>query len=235
MKPFTIAKSNLLIISLFTVGMVNIGFKENLVEAISCPQYYFDYIFFFLIGLGIYKLSEKTYVRLGSRLPFIIAVLASVFLIDWAYCSATGCHFNAIFFLTSKAPIILVATTGFFLSASNQNPDLSKVITLKKLNNSLIRVPIEDIKYIGIKGSVTMLYTNNEKLALNETLRSIEFKISEQKEFYRANRKYIIHQKSIKEVNPICSKGLQLQLVDGTTTLINKNRTADFKRWFFNL
>ncbi|MDR2037871.1 MAG: LytTR family DNA-binding domain-containing protein [Bacteroidales bacterium] len=101
-------------------------------------------------------------------------------------------------------------------------------------NAKLIPLDAKDIACIRIESGVVEAFTFNEKhYRIDETLEELSDTL-DPKQFFRANRQYIISRKAIKDIDLWFNNRLSVNLyvpVDDKI-LVNKPRVAEFKRWY---
>ncbi len=132
----------------------------------------------------------------------------------------------------------------YFGSKDSAQPDYDALIKHLKGNNyrtrflvyyreGLIPVETKDIAYFFSQESTTFIKLNNNKsYILNESLDTLENQLSP-KDFYRANRKFILSTWSISKVEPYFNQKLVVHihpLIDETVT-ISKTKATAFKEW----
>ena len=97
----------------------------------------------------------------------------------------------------------------------------------------LIPIASEDIAYFYSQDSVTFLmHINKKSYVINESLDALENQLST-KDFYRANRKYILSSQCIQKVEPYFNQKLVVHLSPETeeTVTISKIKATSFKEW----
>lgn len=136
--------------------------------------------------------------------------------------------------------------TKIFGSSTNESLDtkikrlLSEVKYLGKRTSMLVNhkgkyfpIAVEDIAYFFTENEIVWLYRKNgEKYVVDHTLDELE-KMFESKDFYRANRQYILSRYAILEFEPYFNRKLAVKLTQHTPELItiSKIKTTDFIRW----
>lgn len=103
-------------------------------------------------------------------------------------------------------------------------PERDKLIPLATANIAYIHIDLKNVKAITFEGRT---------FYLNQTLDEIMGQLN-QKQFYRANRQYIIAHQAIKDVSIWFGNKLSINLKLPTPEkiIISKNRVSEFKTWF---
>jgi two-component system LytT family response regulator len=94
-------------------------------------------------------------------------------------------------------------------------------------------IALEDIASLFTENEIVWLYRKNgEKYVVDYTLDELE-KMFEAKDFYRANRQYILSRQAIQEFEPYFNRKLAVKLTQQNPELItiSKVKTPDFIRW----
>lgn len=114
----------------------------------------------------------------------------------------------------------------------NEEPTYRSKLLIKK-GKELVQVHAEEIAYILAEDKVTILYTRDaRKLILDQSLSQLESELDPQY-FFRANRKFIIHQSAIDKIT-IYSKGrIKLVLAPDMKdeVIISQENASNFKSW----
>ena len=99
--------------------------------------------------------------------------------------------------------------------------------------DGLIPIETSEIAYFYSEDSVTFLMCDdNKKFILNETLDNIEKQLSP-KDFFRANRKFIVAAKSITKVELYFNQKLVIKVKPETDQqiIVSKLKATPFKNW----
>ena len=112
-------------------------------------------------------------------------------------------------------------------------PNRSKRVFLVSQRDKIIPVPVEDIAYFYIEHELCFLYTFDERrFVVNHTLDELE-KLLDPQAFYRANRQFLVHIKSVTEVEQYFARKLLLKLNTRTRepVVVSKAKASDFLHW----
>ena len=112
-------------------------------------------------------------------------------------------------------------------------PNRSKRVFLVSQRDKIIPVPVEDIAYFYIEHELCFLYTFDERrYVVNHTLDELE-KLLDPQAFYRANRQFLVHIKSVTEVEQYFARKLLLKLNTRTRepVVVSKAKASDFLHW----
>lgn len=104
---------------------------------------------------------------------------------------------------------------------------------LVSFKDKLLPISIADVDYFYIEHEVTFLHTfAGQRYMLNTTLDELEKQL-DPRQFYRANRQYLIHYNAIKEVEHFFARKLLLKLAvpPKDQVLVSKAKASDFLRW----
>ena len=105
---------------------------------------------------------------------------------------------------------------------------------LVKKGQTIDYVPTEEIRYFETRESVSFLVNiKGFRYPIDYTLDQIEGLLSP-KEFFRINRKIIIHIKSIEKVDTYLNGRLNVtcKQLSGDACIVSRERVNDFKEWF---
>lgn len=94
-------------------------------------------------------------------------------------------------------------------------------------------IPVEDIAYFYADGkAVFMRLHSNKTYDVNFTLEQLENKLNP-RHFFRANRKYIVHIKAVKEAMVYSKSKLKLHLSPDAPTdvIVSSLKASTFKQW----
>ncbi len=104
---------------------------------------------------------------------------------------------------------------------------------LVKKGQSIDYIPIEDIPYFETRESISFLVnTKGFRFPVDYTLDEIERMVSPT-DFFRINRKIIIHIKAIEKVETYLNGRLNItcKQLKGDSCIVSRERVSDFKKW----
>lgn len=104
---------------------------------------------------------------------------------------------------------------------------------LVKVGQKIKAVPASKIAYFYSQDKLSFLITHQkDKFPVDHSLEEIDGML-DPKDFFRINRKYIIHIDSVKEIHPYFKGRLKLQLLPETKDgiVISSEKTPSFKAW----
>lgn len=104
---------------------------------------------------------------------------------------------------------------------------------LVKQGQRLIPVDVGDIAYFFADGRLVYLITwDKRKLVADHSLEELE-NLLDEREFYRANRSFLIHRKSIQKCRALLSRKIKVELLPATDreVLVSKEKGGAFKGW----
>jgi two-component system LytT family response regulator len=104
---------------------------------------------------------------------------------------------------------------------------------LVKRGMDYISIKTDDIAFFyATHKLVCMVDKQNQKYILDQSLAEIEKQL-DPSQFYRVNRKYLVHQNAIKKIKSYPKSKLQLELepVIGEEIIISQENVAAFKEW----
>ncbi len=105
---------------------------------------------------------------------------------------------------------------------------------LVKFGSRLLTIFTDEINYFFSEDRVTFLMTNEgSKYAVSSTLDELEQQL-DPSDFFRINRKMIIHIKSIKAVHKYFKGKVKVELLQNSLvedTIVSSRRVADFQTW----
>ncbi|WP_040005673.1 LytR/AlgR family response regulator transcription factor [Fibrisoma limi] len=107
---------------------------------------------------------------------------------------------------------------------------------LVSFKGKLFPVPTRDIAYFIIEDGLSFIITfDGRKLPLTQTLDVIEEQL-DPRQFYRANRQYIIAFDAVKEVEPYYTRKLAVKLrgVKPETVFVSREKSTSFLHWLEN-
>lgn len=216
---------------LLTVMMTNAGFGVNIANAFTCAQYYFDYLVAFsFLSFGLY--ANKQWMTNWPHLIKGGISILGILILSWSYSRVTNCPFDWVLFATSEVPVLSIALGFYYWSESRMIDNDNKQIDLQTITSRLF-VEESKICFVEIKNGVAILDVEGEKHLLSGTLSSLESMLSD-RQFYKANRQFLINRDFIKSLKPVRNKGLEVGLKDGASVMVNKNRVSHFKAWWSN-
>ncbi|RYG47639.1 MAG: response regulator transcription factor [Chitinophagaceae bacterium] len=104
---------------------------------------------------------------------------------------------------------------------------------LVKRGTDYISIKTEDIAYFyATHKLVCLIDTKNQKFILDQSLADIERQL-DPSQFYRINRKYLVHLNAIKKIKGFPKSKLQLELEPAVSEdiIISQDNVAAFKEW----
>lgn len=107
---------------------------------------------------------------------------------------------------------------------------------LVKRGMDYISIKTEEIAYFyAAHKLVCMVVQNNQKFILDQSLADIEKQL-DPSQFYRVNRKFLVHQPAIRKMKTFPKSKLQLELEPNTSEeiIISQENVASFKEWMGN-
>lgn len=107
---------------------------------------------------------------------------------------------------------------------------------LVKLGQTIDSISTTEIHHFHTKESLTFLVTNKgNQFNIDYTLDELET-ILNPKEFFRINRKIILHYKSIEKINPYFNSRLAIstQFIESESKIVSRERVSEFKKWLDN-
>ncbi|MCT4614269.1 MAG: LytTR family DNA-binding domain-containing protein [Marinifilaceae bacterium] len=131
----------------------------------------------------------------------------------------------------------------FEKQTSISNPDLNQFI--KQINykarfmvskaDRIVAVEVQDVAYFMAEGKALYMFTNDgERYLLEGSLSALEKRL-DPKKFFKANRKFIIGFKAIKEMFYYSKSRIKINLYpeynDIKDTLVSAERCGEFKKW----
>lgn len=72
---------------------------------------------------------------------------------------------------------------------------------LLKNNNTLHKIPFDEIIYVEVDGNYCYFFTAEKKFALKLSMKKVSHKINQQDKFIQIHRKYLVHKKQITNYN----------------------------------
>jgi DNA-binding LytR/AlgR family response regulator len=107
---------------------------------------------------------------------------------------------------------------------------------LVKLGQTIETIPTEEIHHFETKESLSFLLTNKgNRYLIDYTLDQLETMLQPQN-FFRINRKIILHIQSIEKVTTYFNSRLSIasKFLDADTRIVSRDRVNDFKKWLDN-
>jgi DNA-binding LytR/AlgR family response regulator len=104
---------------------------------------------------------------------------------------------------------------------------------LVKVGQRIRAIPIEKVAYFYSRDKLTYIVTfENQKYPIDQTLEELEGLVNP-KEFFRVNRKFIVHFNSVADIHPYFKGRVKLglnPLID-EEIVVSSEKTPVFKRW----
>jgi DNA-binding LytR/AlgR family response regulator len=119
------------------------------------------------------------------------------------------------------------------MAAYHQINKTYKTRFMVKLGQSIETVATEDIHHFDTRESISFLVTNSgQRFPVDYTLDQLET-LLQPKDFFRINRKVIIHFNVIVKVNPYFNGRLSVasKFLEGDARIVSRERVNDFKLW----
>lgn len=107
---------------------------------------------------------------------------------------------------------------------------------LVKLGQTIATIPAEEIHHFETKESLSFLVTNKgNHYSIDYTLDQLE-SLLQPKQFFRINRKIILHIQSIEKVSTYFNSRLSIaaKYLDNEARIVSRERVTDFKKWLDN-
>jgi two-component system, LytTR family, response regulator LytT len=104
---------------------------------------------------------------------------------------------------------------------------------LVKSGSHLLKVDADDIAYFYSEDGITQLkQKNSKKYIVEHTIEEIE-NLVDPSQFFRINRKMIIHSEAIQKIHTNFNNRLKLELLPlfQEETFVSRERVSDFKKW----
>lgn len=120
---------------------------------------------------------------------------------------------------------------------NNLNKQLFKDVRstlLVYFKDRIIPVRIGKIDVVRAINNVVYVYTGNKRYEIRDTLDSLASQL-DPKEFYRANRQFIVHRKSIVRVEHLLARKLGIRLtITMDEIIVSKAKASTFLKWLGN-
>lgn len=113
------------------------------------------------------------------------------------------------------------------LEKQNKGPIDHKIFV--KDNDRCWLIDISDIKYFMSQGNYTQIHFNDQQPMIYRSLIQIHERLPE-KQFFRANRSYIVNINYIKNIEPYGSSGLLLTMDDDHEIDVSRRHASHFKQ-----
>lgn len=104
---------------------------------------------------------------------------------------------------------------------------------LIKVGQKILAVPVEKIAYFYSQNKLTYVVTKEgKKLPADQTLETLEDQLNP-KQFFRANRQFIVSFESIAEIHPYFKGRLKIEVSPSSDMeiVISSDKTPEFKAW----
>lgn len=228
------------LILLIAALMTNLGYGTNLLLALQCEQYYFEYLLFFTLVYGAKAPSDWFAVGKDKASIWKTALLAgglisvTFFGILWAYNVITNCPFEPVQFLTSRMPLIMLISGLYQYWRFNQGKKepTSPVLSVKAVNNGQLRIPKSAVAYASLEnGLLRVVMTDGANHCVDISLKALQEKLEDDMQFYRLNRITLINRDQVAGFSTNEKHQLVVTLKSGATVWVNKNKVKAFKSW----
>ncbi len=228
------------IIFLIAALMTNLGYGANLLLALQCEQYYFEYLLFFTLVYGAKALSDQVKVAKDLTAVWKTALstgsLISItsFGILWAYNVLTNCPFEPVQFLTSRMPLIMLLSGLYQYWRFNQagKEGAPTVISVKAVNNGLLRFQKAEVACASLENGLLRLSNiKGESYWVDTSLKALQEQLDDDQQFYRLNRTTLINRNQVVSFSTNEKHQLSVRLKSGETVAVNKNKVKAFKNW----
>lgn len=220
--------------------MTNLGYGSNLILALQCEQYYFEYLLFFVMVFGAKVMSDRFQSPADTPALFKVSLLSaglisvSFFGILWTYNTLTHCPFDPIQFITTRVPLIFLLSGIYQYWKLNQSRQKSPepFLSLCTIQGETLRFQKEEIASARLKNGILRVKSMDGKVYLTDcTLKGLYTMLDNQESFYRLNRSNMAHRSQIKSFTTNQKRQLLVRLHDGEEVLVNKNAASAFKNW----
>ena len=105
-----------------------------------------------------------------------------------------------------------------------------------RTGNKIVAVPVEKISYFYSQNKLTYIVTHdNKKYPLDQPLEVIDKQL-DPKQFFRANRQFIITFESVDEIHPYFKGRVKINLKHqpDEEIIISAEKSPEFKKWLDN-
>lgn len=135
----------------------------------------------------------------------------------------------------NKAPGLTANLTALLEAfQQKQKPQIFRHRFLVKQGQRLLSIETDDIAWFYAEGKLCFVKTrDNHRYLLDYTLEELKGMLDPE-QFFRVNRNYLIHHRSIKSINPYFKGKLILQLHpagEDHEVIISKEKASEFKQW----
>ncbi|GAB5527571.1 MAG: hypothetical protein Roseis2KO_54430 [Roseivirga sp.] len=228
------------IIFLIAALMTNLGYGTNLLLALQCEQYYFEYLLFFTLVYGAKALSDQVTVAKELKAVWKAALSAGMLIsitffgILWVYNVLTNCPFEPVQFLTSRMPLIMLLSGLYQYWRFNQAGKESgpAIISVKTVNNGLLRLQKDEVACASLEnGLLRLSTTQGERHWVDTSLKALQQQLDDDEQFYRLNRTTLVHRNQVGGFSTNEKHQLSITLKSGETVTVNKNKVKAFKNW----
>lgn len=187
-------------------------------------------------------LSFEIFSRISVKKPVIFTTAFDEFAIDAFKVNSVDYLLKPITFTDLSRSLKKLKSLKEQFSRS---PDLGQIVKqlgkqtykdrfLVRLGNHIHSIPSQSIGYFYADGRDVFLYQNSGKKYLIEyTLESLQ-ELLDPKQFFRANRSFIVHINAIEDVIVYANRRLKLSLSPATEIdlIVSREKVAAFKKWF---
>lgn len=139
-------------------------------------------------------------------------------------------------FRQSALPRTDATVVAAILSQLNLSKDAEQVYRerfLVKQGQKLISIPLHEVAYLFSENKFTYLRTaDNRKFILDYSLEELESSLSP-REFFRVNRQFILHQRSVKAIHSWFNQKLKIEVEPAIdeAVVISRDKANAFKVW----
>jgi len=100
-----------------------------------------------------------------------------------------------------------------------------------KINHTVYSISTEEISYFLFEDHVTMMATNTkQRFVLTQSMDSVEAVLNPM-DFFRINRRCIIHIANIKKMNLLSKSRIEIELSTGLKEMVSRSKTTLFRSW----
>lgn len=180
-----------------------------------------------------------------AKLPVVYIADKADYVLDALHCQAVDYLVqpltrNAIALMVNRLVLLeeifsknIFAQNQIEQDAEGDAKNAPKNVFLVSHLHRMVPVHVQDVAYFYIEREVTFLYTFDQKrYILNHTLEEVENMVGPQY-FYRANRQYLVHKKTIKAVQHITARKLLLKTQPPVkeSIIVSKAKAGRFLKW----